>query len=84
MKNLSMVCVLCGDGREVVDEESSHVRESRRQGIYGLNSVRQDSKVVPDKGVYVEMEGIMKVSCTAVKTLTTRTSQNTFSPPRAR
>ena len=26
-----------------------------------LNSVRQDSKVVPDKGVYVEMEGIMKV-----------------------
>ena len=36
MKNLSMVCVLCGDGREVVDEEPSQVRESpRRQGIYG-------------------------------------------------
>ena len=54
------------------------------RGYMALNSVRQDSKVVPDKGVYVEMEGIMKVSCTAVKTLTTRTSQNTFSPPRAR
>ena len=54
------------------------------RGYMALNSVRQDSKVVHDKGVYVEMEGIMKVSCTAVKTLTTRTSQNTFSPPRAR
>lgn len=31
----------------------------RRQGICGLNSVRQDSEVDPDKVVYVE--GIMKV-----------------------
>ena len=30
------------------------------RGYMALNSVRQDSKVVHDKGVYVEMEGIMK------------------------
>ena len=29
------------------------------RGYMALNSLRQDSKVVPEKGVYVEMEGII-------------------------